>query len=196
MHSVFETSPPKIACIIAAAHASRGLRTTHAEPINPKQHPLVIAHCTPVSHARPKSKPSQVNLSPESRTQARLSWLIDHRATVINALSSAAATLLCPRAAAYLAADPDLLALAGAALAGHGGGYCRGGDRGGDGGGGGAFVPLAEELQRVAWNVRATSCGEEEEEDEALVMLVSSRAVAQERKKTFFSMNALLVHTS
>lgn len=98
-----------------------------------------------------------------------------------NALSRAAATLLCPRAVAYLAADPELLELAGAALAEHDGACRGGGDEGRDDRG--DFVPLAEELLRVTSDVRATSGGEEEhDEDEALGLSVSG-AMVQEKER-------------
>lgn len=112
-----------------------------------------------------------------------------------NALSRAAGTLLCPRAVTSLAADPELLELAGAALAEHDGG-CRGGcDRGGDERG--AFVPLAEELLRVASDVRAALGGEEEQDEYEALGLSVSGAMAQERNvlcATRFSTMPLLVH--
>ncbi|CAN0204555.1 unnamed protein product, partial [Scytosiphon promiscuus] len=112
----------------------------------------------------------QVRLSPEFRVQARLSWLLDRGANTAAAvsggassslcISTAAAALLCPRASACLAADPDLLALAGAVLATHSGGGGSGGGRRGPGDGGRgtgppacrrrAFLPLGEELLRAA----------------------------------------------
>ena len=124
-------------------------------------------------------------MSPESRVQARISWLLDNGTqTAVNAIatgssgggggggdcpaprslvfvSTAAAALLRPRASACLAADPDLVALAGATLAKFGRGGGRSGAGGGDGGGGGeegkvvarevaVFLPLAEDLLRAA----------------------------------------------
>ncbi|CAM9891539.1 unnamed protein product, partial [Ectocarpus fasciculatus] len=83
----------------------------------------------------------QVCLSPEPRVQARLSWLLDNGASgkagsgVSLCVSTAAAALLCPKTSACLASDPDLLAMAGAVLARHGG--SRGVDDSGDDGGGG-----------------------------------------------------------
>ncbi|CAB1109957.1 unnamed protein product [Ectocarpus sp. CCAP 1310/34] len=73
----------------------------------------------------------QVRLTPEVRIQARLSWLLDSGApgkagssvpasSCSVCVSTAAAALLCPKASACLAADSDLLAMAGAVLATHG----------------------------------------------------------------------------
>ncbi|CAN0268566.1 unnamed protein product, partial [Hapterophycus canaliculatus] len=105
----------------------------------------------------------QVRLSPEPRVQARISWLLDHGAHAAKRVSSslsvsiAAAALLCPRASACLAADPDLLALAGAVLATYRAGGGGGRDRGDGGSGTGrtarrtkVFLPLGEELLRAA----------------------------------------------
>jgi len=77
-------------------------------------------------------------------------------------VSTAAAALVRPRASACLAADPDLVALAGATLAklgeSGGGGNATGGGGGGEGGKGkeqaalraAAVLPLAEDLLRAA----------------------------------------------
>ena len=90
----------------------------------------------------------KVGLPPALRLQARLSWLLDSRATVRGAVSAAAAALLCPRAEAFLAEDPDLMARAAAAIADggreSGAGVRAGGDGCPTGRGLGAFAPLAE----------------------------------------------------
>lgn len=114
-------------------------------------------------------------MSPESRVQARICWLLDSGTptAVTNTsggsgcppprsllfVSTAAAALLRPRASAYLATDPDLVALAGAILAKFGEGGGGDGDGHSRGGGGGegkqgcqtaVFLPLAQDLLKAA----------------------------------------------
>ena len=120
----------------------------------------------------------KVNLPPALRLQVRLSWLLDNRDTIRGAVAAAAAALLCPRAAAFLAEDPELLWRAGMAIAdggsksGGGAGVVEGGSP--PGRGWGAFVPLAEEMMSAA--IRAGGGGSRAwgEEDGARALVVSA----------------------
>lgn len=120
----------------------------------------------------------KVGLAPALRLQARLSWLLDNRGTVRGAVSAAAAALLCPRAEAFLAEDPDLMGRAAAAIA-DGGRECGAGIRGEGGGcpsgrGWGAFVPLAEEMMGAAMRARGGETRAWGGEEDGIVLVVSA----------------------
>lgn len=120
----------------------------------------------------------KVSLPPALRLQARLSWLLDNRATVRGAVSAAAAALLCPRAEAFLAEDPELMARAAAAIADggkdSGAGVRAGKDGCPTGRGWGALVPLAEEMMGAAMRAGTGETRAWNGQKNGLVLVVSA----------------------
>lgn len=124
----------------------------------------------------------KVCLPPALRLQARLSWLLDNRAAVKGAVSTAAAALLCPQAKAFLAKDPDLMGRAAAAIADDGresGAGVRGGGRGRPPGEEwGAFVPLVEEMMGAAMRAGVGETRAWDGEKDGLVLVVSDQLLS------------------